>query len=82
MDLAQELRGQISAYLSGAKALADLRDWLAAHVQAIYDIEDQDARELSDRAWILVSELDCGHRDEDSGRQALGDLCRSWPLSA
>lgn len=77
MSLAQELRDQIRAYVDGRASFYDLRVWLAAHVQAVYDdadTSDQGVSTLSDRAWILMSEVDYGHWQESDLRAALDEF--------
>jgi hypothetical protein len=71
MDLIAQLRQQICSYLRGLSTLADLRLWLADHVQEISDAGDAELDELDGLIWVLVSELDYGHRAEESVRTEL-----------
>ena len=74
MNLAQELRDQIARYVSGNGSLAELRAWLADHVQQIADSNAPSLNELDGKAWILISEYDYGHRNADDLRKAFSAL--------
>jgi hypothetical protein len=74
MDLAQEFRDQIRSYIEGGCSLGELREWLVLHTQGIADGGDTELNELDGRAWILVSEYDYGHRDEQGLRSELRRL--------
>ncbi len=71
MDLTQALREQVRSYVDGRSSIAALRGWLGDHVQEIADSGDPHANALDGLAWILISELDYGHRDEASIRVEL-----------
>src|SRR5689334_16489269 len=71
VNLAQMLREEIMAYVEGRQALAALRTWLADHVQEIANSDDPDVERLDGQAWILIAELDYGHRDEADVRTRL-----------
>ena len=71
MDLKIQLRDQICSYVAGDRGLIDLRLWLADHAQDIADSGDEQLDQLDGRAWILISELDYGHRDESEVRENL-----------
>jgi hypothetical protein len=72
MSLDADLRHLIEEYLAGVVSLDGLVAWLAEHVQETF--EDGALRDLSDRLWILVSELDRNDRDEESLRRELAAL--------
>lgn len=74
MSLAEELQARIRACVEERLELSSLRDWLGDHVQVIEDAQDDRADTLADGAWILLSELDYGHRDEDEVRSELEQL--------
>jgi hypothetical protein len=74
MDLVSELREQIRAYVQGRAALADLRLWLSDHVQEISDTGSRELDTLDGLVWVLLSELDYGHRTEDEVRRLLADV--------
>ncbi len=71
MNLTHELQDVLTAYLDGRMPLEQLRLWLAAHVQALADAGDPEATRLADQVWIVLSELDYGHRDEAEVRAEL-----------
>jgi hypothetical protein len=74
VSLAEELQERIRGCAEGRAHLTSLRDWLADHVQVIEDSQDDRAEVLADHAWILLAELDYGHRDEQDVRSELGQL--------
>lgn len=71
MTLASELESMIRSYVMGAVSRAELQTWLDTHVQETADSGDRTATDLSDRAWILLSELGYGQRSEESVRSEL-----------
>lgn len=77
MDLYTDLQEQIRAYLAGRSTLVELRDWLADHAQAIVDSGHRELDELDGLVWVLVSELDYGHRDEADVRRELAAATRA-----
>jgi hypothetical protein len=74
MDLTQELTDQISSYVERRSTLAELRAWLAGRVPVLDANEEPTAHQLTDRLWMVLAELDHGHRDEASVRAALAEL--------
>lgn len=74
MAFSHELEAAIRSYVDRYIGLDDLQDWLNAHVQAAGDSADPVAIELSDHAWILLSEFGYGYRPEESVRAELGKL--------
>lgn len=64
MDLAQELRDQIDAFIEGREPIGTLRDWLDLHVEAIEDAGVPELDVLTGNLWALLAELDYGHRSE------------------
>jgi hypothetical protein len=73
MDLTTDLRAQIHSYVEGRSTLEDLRMWLADHVQEIADAGSAELDELDGLVWVLISELDYGHRDEAEVRELLAE---------
>lgn len=71
MNLTHALQDMLSAYLDGRMTLEQLRLWLAEHVQELPDAEDPEATRLADQVWILLSEFDYGHREEEDVRAEL-----------
>ncbi len=69
--LGENLKAAVAAAAEGRTSLEELFEWLAAHVQEIADCHDEALVTLSDRAWIVLSEVDKGDRDEDSARAEL-----------
>jgi len=82
MNIAQELRERVSAFVECRGNLRDLQTWLAAHVQAIADADDPQATRLSDELWILIAECGDRLRDEDSVRVDLAELLSPEPAAA
>jgi hypothetical protein len=74
MVLKRELLDLINAYVEGQASIDDLVDRLASHVQAVADSADEQLQAMNGEAWILISELDAGLRDEQSVRDAFADL--------
>jgi len=81
VHLAEELRDRVRAYVDGRSSLADLRGWLADHVQDVADTRDPELNELDGQAWILISEHDYGHRDEASIKAALRRSLQAHPAA-
>ena len=77
MAFSHEFESVIRSYLDGDLSLDELQDWLDAHVQATADSADPAAIELSDRAWILLSELGYGIRTDESVRAEFRQLLPS-----
>jgi hypothetical protein len=83
MKVAQELLGQVTAFVEGRTSLPELYLWLAEHVQAIAHADDPHAAELSDETWILIAEWTDNLRDEPSVRGELAEfLARRTSRSA
>lgn len=82
MELLQELQDQIRASAEGRSPLSSLRRWLAGHVPAIHERGGPEAQDLSDSAWLLLSELDARERDEPTIRLALANLVGLQPPTA
>ena len=74
MDLTRELTDQIRSYVERRSTLAELRGWLAGHVPVLDARDTPAAHQLADRLWMVLAELDRGHRDETSVRAALAAL--------
>jgi hypothetical protein len=74
MDLTRELTDQIRSYVEQRCTLAELRAWLAGLVPVLDASEDLSARQLADRLWTILAELDYGHRDEPGARAGLAEL--------
>ncbi len=81
MNLVQELRVQIRAYLENRLSLLDLQDWLGTHVQALADDSSAEFQDLSGSAWLLISEWLSCDRGEASVRAELARLVPSVPVS-
>ena len=79
MHLREMLREQARAYVECRSPLAELRSWLADHVQEIADAHDTALDELDGRLWSLISEFDLGHRDEASIRAELSKALEGQP---
>ena len=77
MNLVQELRVQIRAYLDNRLSLLDLQDWLGAHVQSLADESGAEFQDLSGSTWLLISEWLSCDRSEDSVRAELARLVPS-----
>ena len=77
MPLYADLQEQIRAYLAERSTLVELRDWLADHAQAIVDSGHRELDALDGLVWVLVSELDYGHRDEADVRCELTTAMRT-----
>jgi hypothetical protein len=71
VNLTHALQDILSAYLDGRMTLEQLRLWLAEHVQVLAGAGDPEAAHLADQVWILVSECDYGHREEEDVRAEL-----------
>jgi hypothetical protein len=84
MSLAHQVREQIRRYLAEDISLYELRLWLSLpeNVQAISTSSDQAVHDLTDRALLLVSELDYGHRNEPEVRKVLTEALRSRALAS
>ena len=74
MDLTRELTDQIRSYIEQRCTLAELRACLAGLVPVLDASEEPSARQLADRLWTVLAELDYGHRDETGVRAALAEL--------
>jgi len=77
MTLAREFEALLDSYVQGRCALDDVRRWLASHVQAVLDSDEDGLRELDGLAWLLISELDRGDRLEQSVRAELAGALAS-----
>ena len=71
MNLADELRSRIQAYLDNQISLKDLYHWEAVKAQAIVNVDEATFTELNDRVWILISEWFDSVRNEASVRAEL-----------
>lgn len=71
MNLAEEFRDLLHAYLSGARSLADVHLWLVMNAQAVADAGDHALSSPVGRVWILYSEYDADHLDEDAVRSGI-----------
>ena len=71
MGLKALLQEKIRSYVEGHLDQADLRLWLGDHAQEIASSGDAELDDLDGLVWVLVSELDLGHRDEESVRAEL-----------
>jgi hypothetical protein len=70
------------AYLDGVVPLQDVREALTRReLAADADAAEQPSSELADHLWVLVSELDYGHRDESSIRHELRSLLHAATAS-
>lgn len=74
MSLSSQLEFMARSYLSGKTSLEQLEAWLDTHVQETAHSNELAAIELSDRIWILLSELGYGERTEDDVRSELNRL--------
>jgi hypothetical protein len=61
----------VRGYVDGNVDRQTFQDWLDTNVQTTADSNESEAIELSDRAWILLSELGYGHRSESDVRAEL-----------
>jgi hypothetical protein len=71
MELAAELRELLIRYVQGNVLLSDMRGWLARHARAVAQVDDPALDDLEGLAWLLIAELDRGHRTEDGVRREL-----------
>ncbi len=78
MELESELRNQIESFVQGRVSLAALRDWLEDHAEDVARLDNGEAKELADLAWVLFAEMDYGHASEG---EVLARL-REGPVSA
>jgi hypothetical protein len=71
MNLEQQMRERIRAFLDGWDSLFELRDWLEDHVQAVHDDNGPAVRQMSGQAWLLIAEYDQDWINEDQVREEL-----------
>lgn len=69
MEHEQRLPHVVESLLAQKLTLDEFYYWLVEHSDETE--RDLPNRELADRAWILISEFDLGHRSEESVREEL-----------
>lgn len=74
MDLVQGFQDLAAAYVARERALDEVHAWLVDHAQAVADANDTCLSRITGRAWILISEFDAGHLDEDDVRRGVAQV--------
>ncbi len=62
MSFAEDLYKRIEAAAEGSISPSVLHTWLDEHVGSLDEAADDNLDELAERAWMLLAELDNGHR--------------------
>ena len=75
--LLQRLREIASQYVDGSVSAEDLRGHLADLVIPMSKADDPLADELESLIWLMISELDRGHRTEPSMREEIREALAS-----
>jgi hypothetical protein len=75
MHLADEVRAEIQAFVSGRIGEHELEGWLDSALAKVHAQADPDLRALTDRAYSLLAEVTYGDRTVHDARQELGGPC-------
>jgi hypothetical protein len=74
VTLVAEFRAAVQSFEQGQTTLEDVEDWLAAHVQALADDPDEQARDLANEAWFLLDDYSRRLLSIDDLRHELSQL--------
>lgn len=76
MNLLDELRSQVEAYLQGEGTLVALHDWLDECTEEIAGSTDPRARNLANDVWFALDEYDARRLSERDMQLMLGAAFR------
>ena len=74
MRLADEVRAEIQAFVSGRIGVHELEGWLDSVAAEVHATEDAGLRELTDRAYSLLAEMSYGDRTAEDAHRELVTL--------
>lgn len=74
MRLADEVRGQIQAFITNDLSPRDLEGWLDSAAEEIHADADPSVRQLTGRVYIVLAEISDGGLSVQDGRVELHDL--------